>query len=176
MHYLLYSDPAVRSAICPVYSVRYHFLAQPASQSYSSILEALDMQLGNTILVLALVFYMTDFGAILTRRSRFGIYSLMIAGFLTILAYVSFLWSFITDNFMLKAVYEQSSRSLSPLLKLSASWTGAGGSLLLWLLMMTVSSLIFRLRIRRSMNDQHTVASLIMSFFTMTVLAFALAT
>ena len=134
------------------------------------------MQLENTILVVALVFYMIDFGATLARRPRFGIYSLMIAGFLSILAYLTFSWSFMTDNFMLKAVYEQSSRSLSPLLKLSASWTGAGGSLLLWLLMMTVSSLIFRLRIRRSMDGQQTVASLVMSFFTMTVLTFALAT
>ena len=101
---------------------------------------------GNTILILALLFYSIDFIAVLVRRSRFGFYSLIVAGLLSIFASISFSWFFITDNFVLKAVYEHSSRSLSPLLKLSASWTGSGGSLLLWSFMMTVAVLIFRLK------------------------------
>jgi cytochrome c-type biogenesis protein CcmF len=87
-----------------------------------------------------------------------------------------FSWSFVRDNFALRAVYEQSSRSLSPLMKLSASWTGPSGSLLLWLLMMSVAMLIFRLKNRRSMNGELVVAGSVLSFFTLVVLAFILAT
>ena len=128
------------------------------------------------LLAIALLFYLIDFIAVLARRFRFGSFSLILAGFLNIFAFFSFTWFFMTDNFALKAVYEQSSRSLPPILKLAASWTGAGGSLLFWSLMMTITLLVFRLKNLGSMNRQQTAASLVMSFFTMTVLAFTLAT
>jgi cytochrome c-type biogenesis protein CcmF len=132
--------------------------------------------LASLILLLALAFYLIDFFAVLTRRFRFGLYSTMTAGLLSIAASVWFSWYFISDNFTLEAVYEHSSRSLPLVLKIAASWTGAGGSFLLWLLLMTVAVLAFRIKDRRSMDDQLKVVSLVMSFFTMTIVGFALAT
>jgi cytochrome c biogenesis factor len=128
------------------------------------------------MLIAALVLYVIDLLAVLARRPHFGLHALKIAGLLCVVVSIWFSWSFMSDNFLLKAVYEQSSRSLSPLLKLSASWTGAGGSLLLWLLMMTVALLAFRLKSRNSTSDQTPVLSIVMSFFTIAVLGFVLAT
>jgi len=79
------------------------------------------------------LFYLIDLLAVLRGRFRLAYHSLIVAGSLSIFASVSFSYYFVSDNFALKAVYEHSSRSLPPLLKLSASWTGPGGSLLLWL-------------------------------------------
>jgi cytochrome c biogenesis factor len=131
---------------------------------------------GNIVLTAALILYAIDFLSVLRRRPTFGLHSLQIAGLLSIAASLWFSWSFIRDNFLLKAVYEESSRSLSPLLKLSASWTGAAGSLLLWLLMMTVALLALRLKSRHSMNHQTSLSCMVMSFFTMAVVGFVLAT
>jgi cytochrome c-type biogenesis protein CcmF len=119
---------------------------------------------------------MVDFVAVLGKRFHAGFYALIMGALLSIASFLSFSRSFITDDFHLEAVYEQSSRSLSPLLKLSASWTGAGGSLLLWLLMMAAALLAFRFRNRQSIGPQKRVASLVMSFFTMTTLGFVFAT
>jgi cytochrome c-type biogenesis protein CcmF len=138
--------------------------------------EARSMLSGDTILVLAMLFYLIDFLAVLAKRYRLGLFSLVPAGLLSVAASFYFSWSFMRDNFALRAVYEQSSRSLAPLMKLSASWTGPGGSLLLWLLMMSVAMLIFRLKNRRYMNGERVVADLVQSFFTMAVLGFVLAT
>jgi cytochrome c-type biogenesis protein CcmF len=78
-----------------------------------------------------------------------------------------------SDSFALRAVYEHSSKSLPLVLKLSASWTGSGGSLLLWLTMMTIATLASRLSRRHPMNNER-VSGVLMSFFTMVVLAFTL--
>jgi cytochrome c biogenesis factor len=130
----------------------------------------------NSILIFALLFYLIDFSAILMRRFRFGFCSLIAAVLLSIATSFAFLWSFVTDNFVLRAVYEQSSRSLSPLLKLSASWTGAGGSLLLWSFIMSMVVFAFRMKNRHSMNVDKIVASMTQDFFAMTIIGFALAT
>jgi cytochrome c-type biogenesis protein CcmF len=131
---------------------------------------------GNTILAFALLFYLIDFLAVGGRRFRLGSYSLAVAALLSIATSFAFSWSFMTDNFVLKAVYQQSSRSLSPLFKLSASWTGAGGSLLLWSLMMSIVALAFRLKNRRRMNTDKIVASMVVDFFAMTIIVLGLAT
>ena len=128
---------------------------------------------GDTVLALALLFYATDLLCLLRARLRAGYYLLTAAGSLTIFASLLFTYFFMSDNFALKAVYEHSSTSLPPLLKLSASWTGPGGSLLLWLTIMTIATLAFRFSKRHSTNNER-VSSIIMSFFTMVVLAFTL--
>jgi cytochrome c biogenesis factor len=131
---------------------------------------------GNTILILALLFYIIDFLAITANRQRFANLSLVAAASSVMLATGFFSWSFLTDDFLLKAVYAQSSRALPPLLKLSASWTGSGGSLLLWSVAMTIALLIFQLKTRSSLNSQRKATTLVMSFFTMVVIGFTLAT
>lgn len=106
------------------------------------------MLLGDLFLILALVFYAADFVALIAGKVRLALCSLITTVSLSIFASSLFSWYFATDNFALNAVYEHSSRALSPLLKLSASWTGSGGSLLLWLLMTAVATLALRLRNR----------------------------
>ena len=128
---------------------------------------------GGTALVLALLFYAADLLCLLRARLRAAYCLLTAAGSLTIFASSLFTYFFMSDSLALKAVYEHSSTSLPPLLKLSASWTGSGGSLLLWLTMMTIATLAFRLSKRHSMNNER-VPGLLMSFFAMAVLAFTL--
>ena len=128
---------------------------------------------GATILAVALLFYVTDLLCLLRTRLRAGYCLLTVAGSLTIFASLLSTYFFMSDNFALRTVYEHSSASLPPLLKLSASWTGSGGSLLLWLTMMTTALLAFRFSKRRSMYNERG-SSIMMSFFTMVVLAFTL--
>lgn len=138
--------------------------------------EVLGMFSGSAVLLSALLLYLVDFFALIKGRFRLGYASMIVAVLLSLFAASSFSYFFVSDNFAVKAVYEQSSRSLPPLLKLSASWTGAGGSLLLWLAMMTVAMLSFRIGKRDPMNGQQRVASIVMSLFTMAVLALAFMT
>jgi cytochrome c biogenesis factor len=131
---------------------------------------------GSLLLYSASVLYILDFFMVLRRKFRSATYSILAAGVLSIFTSLVFSLSFITDNFTLIAVYEQSSRSLPLLLKLAASWSGPSGSLLLWLLIITVSLFSLRLRNRSSMNDQLIVANSVMTFFVLAVLGFAIAT
>jgi cytochrome c-type biogenesis protein CcmF len=129
--------------------------------------------IGDIMLALALLLYASDMLCLLSNRSRDDCYLLTAAGTLTVSASLLSTYYFMTDNFVLSSVYAHSSRSLPQLLKLSASWTGAGGSLLLWLTMMTITTLAFRIVKRRTEYNER-VSSIVMSFFTIVVLGFTL--
>ncbi len=129
---------------------------------------------GTVILVLALLLHLVGLSALLLRRFKVGYYSSIVAGFLAVFVYLTFSYLFVSDNFAFAAVYENSSRWLPLLLKLSASWTGAAGSLLLWLCMMSLAVIIHRLKAGQLMSEQDRVAALVMSIFTVTILVLVL--
>ncbi|HLN44887.1 MAG TPA: cytochrome c biogenesis protein CcsA [Candidatus Sulfotelmatobacter sp.] len=62
-----------------------------------------------------------------------------------VISYSMFLVAYLTNNFTLKEVYASSSSSLSVSEKIYASWSGAGGSILLLTLSMGVLYFVFRL-------------------------------
>ena len=69
------------------------------------------------------------------RPARYLLSAAIIPGLLLLLDYVN---AFLSDNFSLEDVYKSSSTGLPQLYKLTASWTTAGGSILLLVVMMGV--------------------------------------
>ena len=77
-------------------------------------------------------------------RIRWGFWFSTVAFVLIAIAYSTYLEAFLTNNFAVKEVYSSSSSSLSTGEKIYASWSGAGGSILLLVLMIGTIYLIFR--------------------------------
>jgi cytochrome c biogenesis factor len=69
------------------------------------------------------------------KRTRWGFWFSTAAFVLIAIAYSTYLEAFLTNNFAVKEVYSSSSSSLSLGEKIYASWSGAGGSILLLVLM-----------------------------------------
>ena len=80
------------------------------------------------------------FDAYKPRKIGFLGYALIFFGFAL---YIS---SFLTDDFTLKEVFLHSSKSLDPIFKLSASWSGSGGFIIWWLFVFTLLAFIKRTR------------------------------
>jgi cytochrome c-type biogenesis protein CcmF len=77
-----------------------------------------------------------------SNSSSFYLFSIF--AILTSISFISYLHSFLTDNFILKDVYAYSSTYLALEFKLYASWASLGGSLILWTIILTLIILIYR--------------------------------
>jgi cytochrome c-type biogenesis protein CcmF len=66
-------------------------------------------------------------------------YALIFVGF------ILYVLAFLADDFTLKEVFEHSSKSLDPIFKLSASWSGSGGFIVWWLFCFTLLAFIRRI-------------------------------
>lgn len=64
--------------------------------------------------------------------------------------YLSYVYAFLSDDFVLIDVLSSSSSTLSPALKFSASWASSGGSLLLWCILLGVFALVHRWKMKLS--------------------------
>ncbi len=101
----------------------------------------------NVVIPFAIAVAILLFDAYKARKHeefKFGFlgYALVFLGFIL---YVS---AFLTDDFTLKEVFLHSSKSLDPIFKLSASWSGSGGFIVWWLFIFTLLALIQRLRLK----------------------------
>jgi cytochrome c-type biogenesis protein CcmF len=77
-----------------------------------------------------------------SNNSSFYLFSIF--AILTSISFISYLNSFLTDNFILKGVYAYSSTYLALEFKIYASWASLGGSLILWTMILTLIILIYR--------------------------------
>jgi len=95
----------------------------------------------------------------LSRHSRsLGSYWNCSAAFLisvcgTLFAFFLYVYSFLSNNFMLRDVYTYSSADLPFLYKVYASWAGVGGSLLLWSTILSVLYLVYRTLHRKAVEE-----------------------
>ncbi len=78
-----------------------------------------------------------------SNNSSFYLFSIFTI--LTSISFISYLHSFLTDNFILTDVYSYSSTYLALEYKIYASWAGLGGSLILWTMILTLIILIYRI-------------------------------
>jgi cytochrome c-type biogenesis protein CcmF len=94
------------------------------------------------------------------RPARYLLSAAIIPGLLLLLDYVN---AFLSDNFSLEDVYKSSSTGLPQLHKLTASWTTAGGSILLLVVMMGVGLAVHEVwALSKGYEDR--VTSLVVSF------------
>jgi len=78
------------------------------------------------------------------KRIRWGFWFSIAAFVLIAIGYSMYLEAFLTNNFAVKEVYSSSSTSLSVGEKIYASWSGAGGSILLLVLIISTLYLVLR--------------------------------
>ena len=90
------------------------------------------------------------------RKTNFGFfgYALIFIGF------ILYILAFLTDDFTLKEVFMHSSKSLDPIFKLSASWSGSGGFIVWWLFVFTLLALIHRIRSKEIFYHNLTIIAL----------------
>ena len=95
---------------------------------------------------------MLALAAVLTRRRglmRGAVGAVYVVAALAVVASIVLLVALVTRDFSNHYVYSYTSRSLSLAYTVSAFWAGNAGSLLLWLLLMAVFSLVALRQIRR---------------------------
>ena len=88
------------------------------------------------------------------QKGDYGFY-LTILGFTSLLiAYGSFLYAFINNDFSLVGIYSYSSSGLSLLSKIYASWGGARGSMLFLALILNTLYVIIRIKAHKNRDNQ----------------------
>jgi len=119
----------------------------------------------NFVLYSTLAFYLAGFAFLLLKRFVLGRGTLVVASLLSMTTFLSFVYAYLSNDFALKAVFESSSQSLPIPFKLAAVWSGAGGSLLLWLAIMSSALLAYEIRGLVVNRERARTTSLIVSFF-----------
>lgn len=119
----------------------------------------------NFILYSALASYLAGFAFLLLKRFILGRGALVVASLLSVTTFLSFVYAYLSNDFALKAVFESSSQSLPVPFKLAAVWSGAGGSLLLWLAIMSSALLAYEIKGFVINRERARTTSLIVSFF-----------
>jgi cytochrome c-type biogenesis protein CcmF len=115
------------------------------------------------VVYVAMATYLAGMALLIAKRvkpARYLLSAAVIPGLFLLLDYVH---AFLSNNFSLEDVYQSSSTGLPQLYKLTASWTTAGGSILLLVVMMGVGLLIHELR-ALSTGDESRVTSMVVSF------------
>jgi cytochrome c biogenesis factor len=72
------------------------------------------------------------------QKSRYGFFAAVFSFGFIVASYLFLLRAFIANDFSIVAVYSYSSSNLAPLSKILASWGGAGGSMLLLTLVLSI--------------------------------------
>jgi cytochrome c-type biogenesis protein CcmF len=114
------------------------------------------------LLYVALALYLLGCLALAAKKQRTGRLALVTASVASLVELLSFVYLFLADDFDVQAVFQSSSVSLPLPFKLLAAWTGAGGSLLLWLGMLSVALAFYLLKYK----EPPTVTSLVVSLFS----------
>jgi cytochrome c-type biogenesis protein CcmF len=97
------------------------------------------------LLYAALALYAAGFLAFLLKRSAVGRVALVLAAVPSLGIFLSYWYSFFNNDFSLVAVFQDSSASLPVPFKMVAALSGAGGSLVLWLALMSIALLVYEL-------------------------------
>ena len=100
------------------------------------------------------------------ENTRYGKLAVISSSTLILVCEIVFVSGFIRDDFSLVEVYEHSSSTLSFLNKISASWAASGGSLLLLLVLISLTTVIYRVKISYTEKNEVFTAQ-VMEFFTL---------
>ena len=94
--------------------------------------------LGNLALWLSLLFAIFQFFS--SKKNNFKFLNLIVGGLLiwSLISFFLLMYFYITSNFTLLNVYENSHTSKPLLYKISAVWGNHEGSMLLWILVLTI--------------------------------------
>lgn len=111
----------------------------------------------------AMAIYLAGLALLIAKRVKPARYLLSIGLIPSLALLLDYVYAFLTNNFSLEDVYKSSSSGLPQLYKLTASWTTAGGSILLLVVMMGVGLLIHELK-ALSTRDEGRVTSMVVSF------------
>jgi cytochrome c-type biogenesis protein CcmF len=118
------------------------------------------------LLYAALALYASGSVAFLLKRSSVGRATIVLAAVPSIGIFLSYWSSFLNNDFSLVAVFQDSSASLPVPFKMVAALSGAGGSLILWLALMSIALMVYEL-----WNRKPSVAtSLIVTLYAVYVL------
>ncbi len=91
-------------------------------------------------------------------------FKLWFLGYILIfVGFVLYVSAFLFDDFTLAEVYYHSSKSLSPIFKFSASWSGSGGFIVWWLFVFTL--VVFLKRLRNEENYVYYNLTIVALFF-----------
>src|SRR5208282_87570 len=115
------------------------------------------------VVYLAMAVYLAGLALLIAKRVKPARCLLSAAVIPVLVLLVDYVYAFLSNNFSLKDVYSSSSSGLPQLYKLTASWTTAGGSILLLVVMMGVGLLIHELRALYT-HDEGRVTSMVVSF------------
>ena len=115
------------------------------------------------VVYLVLAIYLAGLALLIVKRIKPARYLLSVAVVPSLILLLYYIHAYLSNDFSLADVYKSSSTGLPPLYKLAASWTSAGGSLLLLVVMMGVGLLIHELR-ALSTSDEDRVTSMVVSF------------
>jgi cytochrome c-type biogenesis protein CcmF len=116
---------------------------------------------GDVLLYAILALYSFGSIALVFKRIKLGRSVFVVASILGILAFASFVYLFLSNDFSVTAVFQSSSLSLPVPFKVVAALSGAGGSVLLWLGAMSAALLVYELTSRSPSR----LTTLIVSFF-----------
>jgi cytochrome c-type biogenesis protein CcmF len=117
----------------------------------------------SAVAYLAMTFYLVGLALLFAKMVRPARYLLSAAVLPCLVLLADYAYAFLSNNFSLVDVYESCSTGLPQFLKLTASWTTAGGSILLLVAMMGVGLLVHELR-ALSTHDGGRVTSMVVSF------------
>jgi cytochrome c-type biogenesis protein CcmF len=108
------------------------------------------------------------------RRGSYGVYAVILAFALIVIAYAMFLQAFIGNNFSFIEVYSYSSSSLPLMSKVYASWGGARGSMLFLTLILSAFYLALRLHAYKIRDKFNVTASQVFSIIVIVFLSICL--
>ncbi len=115
------------------------------------------------VVYLAMATYLGGLALLIARRVKPARYLLSAAVVPSLVLLLDYSYAFLSDNFSLEDVYKSSSTGLPQFYKLTASWTTAGGSILLLIVMMGAGLLVHELR-ALSTHKEDRVTSMVVSF------------
>jgi cytochrome c-type biogenesis protein CcmF len=115
------------------------------------------------VVYLAMAVYLAGLALLIAKRIKPARYLLSVAVIPVLVLLVDYVYAFLSNDFSLADVYSSSSTGLPQFYKLTASWTTAGGSILLLVVMMGVGLLIHEMRALFT-RDEGRVTSMVVSF------------
>ena len=128
------------------------------------------MAWGDFLLYLILVLFTLGFAALALGRTRLSRLLLVPASTLGVIGFFSFVYLFLSNDFGVQAVFQSSSVSLPIPFKVVAALESAGGSLLLWLAMMSAALLAHELRSKAPSRVKGLVVGLFIVYVSIALL------
>lgn len=114
----------------------------------------------NGLLYLILGLFASSLVVLVLGRARLGRFLLVASSIAGITGFLSFVYQFLSNDFGMTVVFQNSSRALPIPFKVVAALEGAGGSLLLWLGMMSTALLVYEVASRQPSRTTGLIVSL----------------